>query len=152
MSPVVDVNVAGAVVALSVTVLLGIAVHELSHVLALRLAGVRCRVTVLPGREDAGPHGPGADAPGAWATVTPTAVPDGLPLWRLRAAAMAPLCLLAPFALVAVGVFPDPFAGSLPLRAAAVGWLGCALPSPSDFSLLWYPGRALDDFRADDAG
>ena len=59
--------------------------------------------------------------------------PDG-PSWTL----------VVPFALVPLGVVPDPFAlGNPVVAAAAIGWAGCALPSPQDFALVWYPERAL---------
>ena len=135
------VDLALAVVALAVAVTAGVAVHELSHVTALSLSGVSCSVTVFPDQETTSPLG--ASAPGTWATVTPTAIPAGFSPWRLRAAAMMPLCLLLPVALGLLGIVPNPFEGGLALQAAALGWLGCALPSPQDFSLLWYPEDAL---------
>lgn len=136
-----------AAVALGAAVSVGIVVHELSHVTALSLFGVPCAITVLPDRDQSGVLD--ASAPGAWATVTPTAIPPGFSPWRLRAAAMMPLCLLVPLVLGFLGVVPNPFGGSLPLQVAALGWLGCALPSPQDFSLLWYPDEALDDLHRD---
>ncbi|PSP36871.1 hypothetical protein BRC66_07920 [Halobacteriales archaeon QH_2_66_30] len=39
--------------------------------------------------------------------------------------------------MVPAGVLPDPLAGPAPVVAATVAWLGCALPSPRDFSLFW---------------
>lgn len=129
-------------------VCVGTTVHELSHALALTASGVPCQVTIRPDRDESAVLG--ANLPGAWATVTPTAIPDDFAPWRLRTAAMMPLCLATPFVLVLLGVVPDPFAtGNHPLQAAAIGWLGCALPSPRDFSLLWYPGQALAERRRD---
>lgn len=149
MSSPTAVEALQASVALVCAVGVGTAAHELSHVLALTASGVPCRVRIRPDRAESGVLG--ATVPGAWATVTPTALPADVAPWRLRIAAMMPLCLAAPFALVFAGVLPDPFAtGDVALQAAAVGWLGCALPSPRDFSLLWYPRRALAERRRGD--
>jgi len=131
-----------AAVCLVVAAAVGVITHELAHALALRLGGVPCRVTVLPKRGDTGRYRLGVRGP--LARVTPTRVPADLPPWRLRVAAMAPLCLATPLALSLVGILPDPFAGgSLALQAATIAWLGCAIPSPRDFSLLWYPEAAI---------
>lgn len=128
------------------TLVVGLIVHELSHALALRLAGVSYEVTVLPRRD--GSHGILAAIRRPLATVTPAASSADLSPWQLRAAAMMPLSLLAPLALVIVGLIPDPFAaGNLPLQLATIAWLGCALPSPADFSKLWYPDQAMSSPR-----
>lgn len=128
------------------TLVVGIALHELSHAVALRLTGVPCTVEVLPARDGPGVFRTSLRSPVA--RVTPTEVPEDLPSWQLRAAAMMPLSLAVPFALVVVGVVPDPFAvGDLSLELATIAWLGCALPSPGDFSLLWYPDRAMAAFH-----
>lgn len=136
---------AGAEVAAVVlaTVLIGVVAHEFAHALALRLGGVPCRVEPLPDA-GAGPSRLGC-AGGRLASVRPVAAPAGIPSWRLRAAAMAPLGLLLPLALVVAGVVPDPFGGAdVALQVATITWIGCALPSPSDFSILWYPQRSLE--------
>lgn len=128
------------------TAVLGVLAHELSHAVVLRLGGVGCRLSLLPGREAA--RGYMAGLRGPLARVTPTTMPEGLPPWRLRAAAMAPLTLALPFGLVLVGTVPDPFAGGAPsVQAAALAWLGCSLPSPRDFSLLFYPEAAMASER-----
>jgi len=128
------------------TAAIGVVVHELSHAVALRAAGVPCRIELFPARDDAG--GFRAVAIGALARVTPTNVPDGLPSWRLRVAAMMPLSLVVPIVLVATGFLPVPSGvDSLTLELAAIAWIGCSLPSPQDFSLLWYPERAMDVHR-----
>lgn len=132
--------------ALLVTLVAGLIAHELSHALALRLAGVPCRVRVLPSRDGSNRFLAAGGRP--LATVTPAGSAPDLAAWQLRAAAMMPLCLLAPIGLVAIGVIPDPFAaGNLPLQLATVAWLGCAIPSPVDFSQLWYPDRAMASHR-----
>lgn len=130
--------VAGGVV-LGGTVAAGVVGHELSHALGLWLAGVPCRVEWLPGRRGATLR---ERLRGPPARVTPTRLPDDLAPWRLRVAAMMPLCLVVPVvAAVAWGI--DPLAaGPRPLALATVAWVGCALPSPRDFSVLWYPDRA----------
>lgn len=139
---IVELLAAGVVLALAVC--LGTFVHELSHAAALWLLGVSCTVVLAPDRGEAGPLG---GTLGRWATVRPTAGAERLTPWRLRVAALTPLVLLAPFALVAVGAAPDPFSVNSPLAvAAAIGWAACALPSPQDFALVWYPGEALDEY------
>lgn len=145
MSSATPVELVGAVVVLAGTVVAGTVAHELSHALALRAFDVPFAVEFFPDRDDAGL--PRADVGGTWATVTPTAVPAEFAPWRLRTAAMMPLLLATPFALVAAGVLPDPFAAADPYpKTAALGWLACALPSPQDFSLLWYPRRAIAEY------
>jgi len=135
-------SVVAAAVCLVVAAAVGMVAHELSHALALRLGGVPCTVTVLPKHADSGRFRMGIRVP--LARVTPTRVPESLPSWRLRAAAIAPLSLAIPFGLVLVGVLSDPFAGgSQALQAAAIAWFGCAIPSPRDFSLVWYPEAAI---------
>jgi hypothetical protein len=124
------------------TLVIGIVLHELSHALALRITGVPYTIEFLPGRSEEGAFRTSLRTP--LARVTPTGVTDDLSSWQLRAAAMMPLCLLVPFLLVFLGVVPDPFAvGDLSLELATIAWLGCSVPSPGDFSLLWYPDRAI---------
>lgn len=131
-----------AVVVFVGTLVIGIILHELSHALALRLSGVPYTIEYLPNRDGAGEARTSLRTPVA--RVTPTGVPDDLSSWQLRAAAMMPLSLAVPFGLVLIGVVPDPFAvGDLALELATIAWLGCSIPSPGDFSLLWYPDRAI---------
>lgn len=128
------------------TLIIGIVLHELSHALALRIVGVPYSLEFLPDRKGAGEFRTSLATPVA--RVTPTGVPVDLSLWQLRAAAMMPLCLVVPFGLVLLGVVPDPFAvGDLPLKLATIAWLGCSVPSPGDFSLLWYPERAIATYE-----
>lgn len=139
------VELVGAFAVLVGTVVAGMVAHELSHALALRAFGVPYDLEFLPERDDAGLLRTGVR--GTWATVTPTAVPAELSAWRLRTAAVMPLCLAVPFAPVAVGTVPDPIAAGDPyLAAATIGWFACALPSPQDFSLLWHPKRAIAEY------
>lgn len=130
---------ASAVVAVSVVV--GVAAHEAVHVAVLRLAGVSHSVEVLP---DDGAGRVESVWEGALVRVTPDGDGADISPWQLRSAALMPLCLSAPLALVLAGVVPDPFSGGhLTAQVALVAWLGCSIPSPQDFSLAWYPERAL---------
>lgn len=130
-----------ALAAFGATASVGIVVHEFAHALTLRCFGIPYRMEWLP-RDGGQPLR--SVAIGAFARVTPIALPPGCPAWRLRVAAMAPLLLLAPFALVPTGIVADPFSAGPMVAMAAAGWLACALPSPSDFSLLWQAERAIE--------
>lgn len=135
-----DVLLAGG--ALLLTLGAGIVAHELSHALALRALDVPFDVAWRPDPEP--PGSMRASALGRWARVTPRTLPPGLSPWGLRLAALAPLVLATPMALVLLGVLPDPTeTGNLPLVAATVAWFGCALPSPQDFSLVWHAEEAI---------
>ncbi len=123
---------------------MGTITHELSHAFALRVFGVSFEMEWLPDRERTGLLR--ASIAGGWASVRPRALPRSLQPWRLRVAAMMPLLLVTPLALVAFGVVPDPFTSENPYQTAvAIGWLACALPSPQDFSLLWYAEQAIEE-------
>lgn len=138
----VSVSVLTAVGFCCVVAAVGVVAHELSHAIALRVAGVPCRVEVLPDRDGAG--GFRSCALGPLARVTPTHLPGDLPVWRLRVAAMMPFSLAVPVVLLATGVLPVPVAvDSLTLDLSLIVWIACSLPSPQDFSLLWYPERAM---------
>lgn len=131
------VVIAGCALALSVGI--GLVIHEWTHALVLRLAGVDYTVSYFPGRSG-GPLGLLASCP--WAVVEPT--PTGRDsAWVLRVAALAPV-------LLAVPVLATGFAGHLTpdtpiLTAMAIGWLACAIPSPQDFSVAFYAHRLLED-------
>jgi len=141
MGVATPVELVAAGVVLVVTVVAGTVVHELSHAVALQALRVPCTVVAFP---DSGKAGFLGGVTGRWATVRPTANRDRLSPWRLRVAALTPVCLLAPFVLVGAGVAPDPLAtGNPPVVAATAGWVGCALPSPADFALVWTPEQAL---------
>ncbi|PSQ02993.1 hypothetical protein BRC95_09985 [Halobacteriales archaeon QS_5_68_33] len=149
MPSVSAVELAAAGVALLAALAAGMTAHELAHALAYRLLSVPCTITFLPDRTDP----PAAGGLGRLATVRPTGRLDRLSPWRLRVAAVAPLCLVAPFVLVPLGAAADPFAlGNPAVAAAAVGWAACSLPSPQDFALVWYPERALARGRDRGAG
>ena len=131
---------ARAPVVVVVSAALGVAAHETAHVAVLRLAGVSHSVEVLPGEDERS----GAGWGGALVRVTPGHGAVDVSPWQLRSAALMPLCLSAPLVLVFAGVVPDPFSGGHPsAQAALVAWLGCSIPSPRDFSLAWYPERAV---------
>lgn len=131
---------AAAVLVLSASV--GVVAHEFAHAVVLRACGVSYRLEWLPA--DAG--GPvRAAAVGAFARVTPVGLSPDVSPWHLRIAAMAPLVLATPFALLAAGVLPEPLGVGNPfVRMAAVGLLACAVPSPADFSLLFHAERAIE--------
>lgn len=131
-----------AAVLLAGTAVVGVAAHELSHAVALRMAGVSCTIEVLPTRDDASQVSTGIYGP--LARVRPKRPEDGIPSRSLRVAALMPFCLALPLVLMFVGVLPDPFAADIVgPKLALIVWLGCAIPSPQDFSLAWYPERAL---------
>lgn len=136
-----DLLLAVGVLALAVGV--GTVVHELLHAGVLAAAGVPYTIQWLQG----GPTGRlGAGLVGTWASVRMQSVPQDLPPWQLRVASLSPLALALPLVAIAVGVVPDPFVGDdLVLQFAVIGWLACALPSPSDFSLVWHAEDVIDD-------
>jgi hypothetical protein len=132
----------GAALTLFVTLGVGTVAHEYAHAAVLSLAGIPYETEWLPDREGNDYLRTGAF--GTWASVTPRDLPNDTSPWLLRASALMPLTLATPFALVAVGVLPDPAAVGDPyLVTAAVAWFACALPSPQDFSLVWYAERAI---------
>lgn len=119
----------------------GTVAHELSHAITLRLLGVDCQIEWLPRRDAAG-----FDlARGALASVTVRTSHHEPDAWRLRVAALMPLTLAIPIPLILLGILPDPVAsGDLVLTMATIGWLACGIPSPQDFSLLWYAEAAIE--------
>lgn len=141
----------GAGVLVLLTLGVGTVAHELTHVLVLRLLGVAYDVEWLPldDTEDSG----GLDIQKSWASVTPREIPEDFSPWGLRLAALAPVALAIPALLILAGVVPDPLAsGNVYVTAVAIAWLAIALPSPQDFSLFWYAGRALEDVGASSVG
>ncbi|WP_247000787.1 hypothetical protein [Halosolutus gelatinilyticus] len=131
-----DVVVAGCV--LAVAVVAGLVAHEWSHALLLRLAGVEHTIVYFPRRSD-GFVGLLASCP--WAVVRPH--PTGRePPWVLRVTALAPLLLTVPVLGLGVGGYLT--TAQPVLTAAAIGWLACAIPSPQDFSVVFYAHRVLD--------
>lgn len=134
----IGTELAVAGLGLAVAVALGLVAHELAHALVLRLARIDHTVSFVPGRTEGVVRGLTS---GKLAVVSPH--PTGRePAVVLRAAALAPVLLAVPvFALGAGGALP---ADSLLATAVAIGWLACAIPSPQDFSVVFYADRALE--------
>lgn len=142
MSPI---ELATAGFALLLTVALGTVVHELSHALALEAFDIPYEITWFPTEND-GLRACGSI--GALASVSPERTDRKLTPLGLRTAAMMPVVMVIPVVLTLVGVLPDPVAGGNTIGTAVViGWLACALPSPQDFSILWYADRAVQTQR-----
>jgi len=133
------IEISAAVVVLVLAVSVGLVTHELAHAAVLRAAGVPHDVHWFPGREGSVFR---AGLRGKWAAVEPCPVGE-TPAWTLRLSATMPLVMLAPLALVPAGLVGDPFATEGVARFAVLGWMACALPSPQDFSVLWYADEAL---------
>lgn len=133
-----DVAVAGC--ALALTVVVGLVTHEWMHALTLRLARIDYTITYFPDRTD-GVGGLLASCP--WAAVHPH--PTGRePALSLRAAALAPVLLAVPVFAVGMhgGVFGVPVESPI-ATAIAIGWLACSIPSPQDFSVVFYAHQVL---------
>jgi len=134
--------ISGVLVFLPVLVA-GMVAHELVHALVLHAFGIPYDIEWFPQSDHTTVLNVGVFS--AWATVTPRSIPRSVPSWGLQLSAIAPVVLAAPFALVLVGIVPDPIDGGSALHAAVtVAWLGCALPSPQDFSLFFHADRVLD--------
>ena len=137
-------TVALAALTLLAAIVGGTLAHEWSHALALRVVGIDYRLEYLPGRH-AGVVGTLASGP--WAVVNPILTGDEH-AWGLRLAALMPLSLTLPVLwLAATGGLPG---AENPIAVAGlIGLLACALPSPQDFSVAFYAGRALEAVPAD---
>jgi hypothetical protein len=124
---------------LLVTVVVGVIAHETAHAIVLRAFDIEYDVDVHPTDTVSGTELPLVRP---LVTVTPRPRSPSLSSVGVRLAAIAPLTLAAPFLLVLAGVVPDPLAVGNPVVAAAtVGWAGCAIPSPQDFSVFWHGNR-----------
>lgn len=138
------IELVGGAGVLFATVGVAVVAHELTHSLVLWALGIPHHIDWLPVRNASGRFEVGVRGP--LATVTPRSIPRDRSSWGLRLAAVAPLVLATPILLVLLGVLPDPFASGNPfVIAATIGWFGCALPSPQDFSVFWYADRVLDE-------
>ncbi len=138
---------AGAGMVLLLTVGVGIVAHELSHAAVLYLFGIQCDIDIGP--ERAGSSQFESSVFGTRAAVTPREISPETSAWAMRLSSVAPLVLAVPFVAVVTGVVSDPLqADSLLLTAWTVGWLGCAIPSPQDFSVFWHAERAVADHTA----
>lgn len=132
----------GAASVLGTTLSIGLVLHELTHAVVLHVLGVPYDINWFPSRDPTGRFDLGLM--GAWATVTPRWMPENVPTWGLRVSALAPLTLVLPFALVAIGVGPDlTTSNNAFVAAGTIAWLACALPSPQDFSLFWYADQVV---------
>lgn len=118
------------------TVVVGVLVHELLHAAVLRSAGVDCSLRFRPENEAA--EGFRTLATGALASVGIESVPANCSLWRLRVAALAPLAMVLPVAAFAWLLGAGSLTGSPLHTLVVICWLGCALPSPADFAIVWH--------------
>lgn len=132
--------------ALGLLIMLGVGTvaHEFTHAIVLRALDVPYDIEWFSARNTTTFFN--ASTLGTWATVTPRSIPRETPAWGLRLSAIAPLLLATPILLVFVGILPDPLQMDSALAIAlTVAWLGCAIPSPQDFSLFWYADQVIDD-------
>ena len=142
-----SLSVFDAVVA--VTLLLGAVVagtvtHELTHAAVLHALAVPYSFVWFPVANGPKVYGAGLVTP--WASVVPSSLPDDVPPWGLRLAAIAPFTMAIPFLLLPLGVVPEAAVMGNEYRlAVTIGWLACAIPSPQDFSLCWYAERVVLD-------
>jgi hypothetical protein len=133
----------GAGCVLLVVVSLGTIAHELTHAMVLRALGLGYELEWLPGSEPQAHRNLGVL--GAWATVTPRSLNQDTSPWKLQLSAIAPVVLTLPVILMGLGLLPSPLAGgNVIYLSATLAWLGCALPSPQDFSLFWHSGDVIE--------
>lgn len=137
------ISILGIVVGLLLTVCIGIIAHELSHAVVLYFLGIPYQIEWFPA--GCGGRYFGVGVFGTWASVTPRRIPQTAPTWGVRLSSIAPFVLLVPFVLVIAGILPNPLNEGDVYTAVAIAWLGCALPSPQDFSVFWYADRALSE-------
>ncbi|WP_115865650.1 hypothetical protein [Halorussus litoreus] len=77
--------------------------------------------------------------------VEVTHLPNATPDWLVRTAAILPVLLALPLALVAVGVLPDPLAADDAVGTALlVAVTACGLPSPADWAVVWHGSELYD--------
>ncbi|WP_135854574.1 hypothetical protein [Halorussus salinus] len=128
---------------LVVTVAVGVCVHELLHVLPLSFTDAEYAVTLFPSDGESAFQNA---LTGSLVRVEVTDLPDATPEWLVRGAALAPLALALPLALVAVGVLPNPVATGDQLGTVALlAVTGCGLPSPADWSVVWHGSELAED-------
>lgn len=142
-----------ATVALFVGVGVGLVTHELSHRAVLSALGVPSTVEWFPDRRSgrSGVFRVGVGRP--WATVTIRRVPRRVPVWGLRLAALAPLALaIPPAVLLSDGGVAATVSGNAVLTAATIAWLGCGIPSPRDFALFWHAEQVIEGSFPEDGG
>lgn len=128
---------------LVVTLALGVCVHELLHLVPLSFTDAEYTISVLP---DAGESALQNAVTGGLVRVEIAHVPDATPDWVLRVAALLPVLLALPLALVLAGLLPNPVtAGDHAGTVALVALTGCGLPSPADWSVVWYGSDLAED-------
>jgi hypothetical protein len=133
----------GAGCLLLVMVGVGTVAHELTHAIALRAVGIGYDLEWFPQQESQAHLNGGILGP--WATVTPRSLNQDISPWKLQLSAVAPVVLTVPVVLMGLGVLPSPLTGgNLLYLTATLAWLGCALPSPQDFSLFWHAGTVIE--------
>lgn len=138
------VQLVGAAVVFVVMLGVGTAAHELAHAAVLRVFDVPFELEWFPSQDSQARLNGGLLRP--WATVTPRSLDSEVPVWGLQLSAIAPLALTAPVILMLVGVLPDPLAGDNVISVTMVlAWLGCAIPSPQDFSLFWHADQLIEN-------
>lgn len=134
-------DVGSAVVFLVLLVAGGTILHELLHLLILRVFGIPYSVEWFSVSHMGSLQ---SWLSVKWATVTPDILSEDVSPWHLRLAAIAPLTIAAPFLLAVGGVVPNPFAdGTVLQKLAVIALLACAIPSPDDFSLFWHADRVV---------
>ena len=123
---------------------IGIIAHEFAHAAVLFLFEIEYEVEWLPDRTDTDLLRAGLF--GSWATVTPVSIPPNVPAWGIRAAAVAPAILAVPALGIAAGLPPYSLWSTHPtIGIAAIAFMACAIPSPSDFSLFWHANDVVED-------
>lgn len=139
------VHLIGAVSALLLTLGIGTVAHELTHATVLRALGIPYELEWFPRHNGKATLNTGVL--GVWATVTPQSLSEDVPTWGLQLSALAPLMLTLPVLLMFAGLLPDPLeSGSIPYVVVTITWLGCAIPSPQDFSLFWHADQVIDEY------
>lgn len=137
-----SIQLVGAFLVFLVMLGVGTVAHELAHATVLRALDIPYELEWFP-EQDEQAHLNGGML-GTWATVTPRSLTREVPAWGLQLSALAPLVLTAPVLLMLLGILPDPLAsGNLVYVSMLLAWLGCALPSPQDFSLFWHADQVI---------
>lgn len=138
------VELLGAGIVLLGTIVIGLILHELAHAIILHILGVPYEIRWFPERQQSRHILGRRDE--AWASVAPCQIPAWAPTWGIQLSAIAPLLLTVPFLLIVVGVHPNSSVANSPYFLAwAAGWLGCALPSPQDFSVFWHADTVISN-------
>lgn len=134
-----------SIVVLLCCLIVGVVVHECAHALALRAFGIPHTMQFLPDRGPGGRLAVGLR--GRWAMVTVDALPPTIAPWHLRVAALMPLALALPTVPILVGWVAMPIPSAY-ANLVLLAWLACAIPSPADFSMVWYPEETIAQVAA----